>query len=108
VPAAALYLLSADPALVALGAFVGGFCGVGWTGATPSYLAEHFPTRLRGAGVGIAYHAGALVGALSPEMVPRLDRRLGLGPAVAACGCAGAVVVCLCVWLRPERRGAAL
>lgn len=79
--AAPLYLFSSAPAAVALGAFLGGFVGVGWTGATPSYLSEHFPTRLRGLGVGTAYHIGALVGALAPVVIPALHRSgMGLDP----------------------------
>jgi SHS family lactate transporter-like MFS transporter len=109
IPVTALYLFPAETALLAVGALLGGFVGVGWTGATPSYLSEHFPARLRGAGVGTAYHVGALVGALSPEAVPLLERHgLTLPGAMAACVCAGAAVVALAVWLLPERRGTPL
>lgn len=109
VPAAALYLLPASGPAAALGAVIGGFVGAGWSGAAPSYLAEQFPARLRGLGVGAAYHLGALLGALSPAAVPALERRgLPLHLAMLACASAGALVVCAAIWLRPERRGAAL
>ena len=36
------------------------------------------------------------------------DRGVPLHLAMLACACAGALVVCAAIWLRPERRGAAL
>ncbi|MCS6912026.1 MAG: MFS transporter [Myxococcales bacterium] len=109
IPVSALYLLPSEPTLLHLGAFLGGLWGVGWTGATPSYLAEQFATRIRGVGVGTAYHLGALVGALSPRAVPALEQAgLALQTSMALCAAGGAAVVVVCVWLRPERRGAPL
>ena len=109
IPGALLYLLSRAAPWVSVGAVVGGFVGVGWTGATPSYLAEQFPTRLRGAGVGTCFHIGALVGAFAPQVVPRLERiGLSLEVSMVAAAAAGAGVVCSAVWLRAERQGASL
>lgn len=108
-PAALLYLVPEQPLLLGLGAFVGGFAGIGYTGVGPSYLAEQFPAAVRGVGVGLCYHLGALLGALSPAAVPLLEQRgLGLSQAMIACTWLGALVVAGGVWLQPERRGAAL
>jgi len=109
IPACFLYLFPVDMYALAVGALIGGFVGVGWNGATPSYLAEQFPTRLRGVGVGTAYHIGALVGAVAPLAVPALEHAgWDLASSMAAGACAGALLVVTFIWFCPERRGVAL
>ena len=102
---APLYLLSQDPRLLLLGALLVGFGAHGMWGAFPSYLSERFPSEVRGAGAGFCYHAGSLVGSVTPSVIGYMTVRgmplpTAMTLAIAVSGLALAVVI----WLGPETR----
>jgi MFS transporter, SHS family, lactate transporter len=101
-----LYLFSANPSLLLLGALLMGFFGVGLWGIVPMYLSERFPTAVRGVGSGFTYHAGAALGALTPFVVGALqDAGWELPHAMAVCIGSSLVIVIAMLWIGPETRG---
>ncbi len=101
-----LYLMSADPQLLLLGALLVGFGAHGMWGAFPSYITERFPSDVRGAGAGFCYHAGALVGSFTSFAIGRLvDTGWSLAGAMTTSIGASGLVVSLLIWLGPETRG---
>ncbi|SRR5579885_2746045 len=108
-PATALYVaLPANlGALLGLVGFGLGFCQAAVVGGLGAYLAELYPTRVRGSGQGFCYSLGRGVSGVLPGGVGLLAATTGLGPALAL----SAAVYALClVALRflPETRGAEL
>jgi len=82
-----------------------GFFASGQAAGYGSFLAELFPSRMRGAGQGLAYNGGRGLAALGPGFIGITAGAIGLGDSlmiVGFCGCALAVA---CVWLLPETRG---
>ncbi|HEY2746656.1 MAG TPA: MFS transporter [Polyangia bacterium] len=63
------------PALLGLGAFLGGGLAVGFTGVTPLFLTELFPAAVRARAVGVVYHVGALFAAFVPTTMAFLVQR---------------------------------
>ena len=61
-----LYVFTANPALMFVGALAMGFFGAGNFGIVPGYLTERFPTVARAVGAGFAYHVGAGLGSFTP------------------------------------------
>jgi SHS family lactate transporter-like MFS transporter len=59
VPLVPLYV-GASPALLPLGAFLGGAIGVGFCGVTPFFLTSLFPAEIRARSVGLVYNLGAI------------------------------------------------
>lgn len=101
-----LYLFSAHPGLLFLGALFMGFLGAGMWGVVPTYLTERFPTAVRGVGAGFAYHAGAALGALTPFVVGALqDAGWELPQAMAVCIVSSLAIVIVMLWSGPETRG---
>jgi SHS family lactate transporter-like MFS transporter len=101
-----LYVFSAHPSLLFLGALLMGFLGGGLWGVVPTYLSERFPTAVRGVGVGFAYHAGSALGALTPLVVGALqDAGWELPQAMAVCIVSALVIVIAMLWSGPETRG---
>jgi SHS family lactate transporter-like MFS transporter len=106
---APLYLLSADPKLLLAGALFVGFGAHGMWGAFPSYLSERFPTAVRGAGAGFSYHAGSLVGSVTPSAIGYLhDRGMPLPTAMAIAIAVSGLAVIVLMWLGPETRDRSL
>jgi SHS family lactate transporter-like MFS transporter len=101
-----LYLMTTTPMYMILGALLIGIGGPGMWGVIPTYLTERFPTAVRGVGPGLAYHAGAAIGSLTPTLIGRLkDRGMPLNMAMAwFIGVANIVSVVL-MWMGPETRG---
>lgn len=85
--------------------FVLGTLQSGTAAGTGAYLAELFPTRIRGAAQGLCGNAGRAIGATMPTLVGLIGNRMGLGSAMGLCaGCAYVVVVLAALTL-PETRG---
>ena len=82
------FFVGAIPGTLALGAFLGGAIGVGFTGVTPMLLTSMFPAAVRGRCVGLAYHIGAFFAAFIPPLVTLLHERggLSLGTSIMAVG----------------------
>ncbi|MFG1921672.1 sialate:H+ symport family MFS transporter [Cryptosporangium sp. NPDC048952] len=71
--------------------------GQGISGLLPKFIGDHFPVRLRAAGLGFTYNVGALGGAVAPLAGARVADSLGLGHAMALLACVLAVVTALLV-----------
>jgi SHS family lactate transporter-like MFS transporter len=104
-----MYLYAEGSTTAWTGALLMGICGHGAWGVVPSYLTERFPTAVRSGGSGLAYHAGAALGAVTPTLIGRLqDRGMMLADAMALCiGISGLLIAGL-VWMGPETRGRTL
>ncbi len=100
------YLLTSNPALLWLGAFLMGTGGPGMWGIVPSYLTERFPTAVRAVGSGFAYHAGAGIGSATPALIGGLqDRGFPLASAMCVFIAGSGLTSSLLIWLGPETRG---
>jgi SHS family lactate transporter-like MFS transporter len=101
-----LYLFTSSAPLMILGALAMGVFGAGNFGVIPTYLNERFPTAVRAAGAGFAYHVGAGIGSFTPTIVGSLhDRGVPLNSAMAACIAASGILVVAFLRLGPETRG---
>ena len=92
--------------MLVVGALLMGVFGAGNFGMVPSYLNERFPTAVRAAGAGLAYHVGAALSALMPLLVGALqDRGFALSRAMGASIATAGVILVVLVWMGPETRG---
>ena len=108
IAAVPLFTLTTNHALMWLGATVMGVCGIGIWGMAPTYLTERFPTIVRGVGPGLAYHAGAAIGSITPTFIGVLQQRgMSLGTGMALVITAAGLTVASVIWLGPETRGRA-
>jgi MFS family permease len=81
-----------------------GFFGSGIFSGLAVYLAELYPTELRGAGQGFGYNIGRGIGAVGPAAIGVAAARFGLSDALALA--ATSYVLCLVALLfLPETRG---
>ena len=81
-----------------------GFLGSGIFSGLAVYLAELYPTELRGAGQGFGYNIGRGIGAVGPAAIGVAAARVGLSDALALA--ATSYVLCLIALLfLPETRG---
>jgi len=100
-----IYLYASEPWLLCVGAFLMGCTGAGIFGMAPSYLTERFPTEARGAGAGLAYHAGAALGSIAPTVLGSMQVAGWSLPNAMASGIAVAgLMVATVIWLGPETR----
>jgi SHS family lactate transporter-like MFS transporter len=101
-----IYVLTTSSVLLWIGALAMGFFGAGNFGIVPGYLTERFPTVVRAAGAGFAYHFGAGIGSFTPTLVGMLqDRGLALPTAMSTCIAISGAVLIVLLWLGPETRG---
>jgi len=108
VAAVPLYALAMNHTTMWLGAVVMGICGIGIWGMAPTYLTERFPTIVRGVGPGLAYHAGAAIGSVTPTFIGALQQQgMPLATAMGAVIAVAGLTVAAVIWLGPETRGRA-
>ena len=89
--------------LMVLGPLVG-FFGSGYFSAFGAFIAELFPTPVRGSAVGFCYNTGRMLSALAPTLIGSLSTTYGLGGALtflAIAFLAGAISI----YFLPETRG---
>ncbi len=103
---APLFLWSANPDLLWVGALLIGLgCSGAW-GIVPGYLSERFPTEARAAGTGFAYHVGAGLGAFTPYLIGSMqDAGIPLATAMLSCITVAGALVLVMLWIGPETRG---
>ena len=92
------------PTIFCLG-FVLGTLQSGTAAGTGAFLAELFPTAIRGTAQGFCGNAGRAVGAIMPTMVGVISATLPLGVAMGICACSAYTLVVLFAFLLPETRG---
>jgi len=92
------------PLLLILG-FPLGFFSSGYYSGTGAFLAELYPTRLRGSGQGFTYNFGRGVGALFPTLVGYLSLLMPLGQAMALFAVAAYSIFFATAFALPETRG---
>ena len=103
---APVYLFSETSNGLLLGAWLIGFCASGAWGIVPGYLAERFPTEVRGVGTGLSYHVGVGIGAFAPYLIGVMtDAGTALQTAMFWCVVGGGIGVITLLWLGPETRG---
>jgi MFS family permease len=86
-----------------LGFFQSGiFSGVG------AYLAELYPSAVRGSGQGFSYSAGRAVSALFPAVIGAASAHASLAARIGATTAAGYGLVIVAAWVLPETRGRVL
>jgi len=102
-PVLPLYV-GAYPALLAVGALLGGAFGAGFSGVTPLLLTSLFPPHVRARSIGLVYHVGAFAAALIPTAVAALNERggLSLGRSIAYVTGACDLALAAAMLLRPR------
>jgi fucose permease len=93
--------------MLALG-FPLGFFASGYFSGFGAFLAELYPTRMRGSGLGFCYNFGRGLGALFPTLVGALAAALSLAGAMALFALIAYGVMLLAATLLPETRGKVL
>jgi len=82
-----------------------GFIASGYFAGMGAFLAEIFPTRVRGSGMGFAYNFGRGVGALFPALVGYLSATMPLSLAIAIFATLAYTLMFVAAFLLPETRG---
>jgi MFS family permease len=85
--------------------FVLGTLQSGTAAGTGAYLAELFPTRIRGSAQGFCGNAGRALGAIMPAIVGIISLDINLAAAMGLCACAAYIIVVVAAFLLPETRG---
>lgn len=84
--------------------FLLGFFASGQAGGLGAFLAEQFPTNVRGAGQGFAYNVGRGIAGFGPLSIGHLTDSTGLGNAILLVCCCAATIGLIAVWSLPETR----
>jgi SHS family lactate transporter-like MFS transporter len=101
-----LYLHASTPITLGIGALTMGMFGSGIWGMAPAYVAERFPTAVRGVGPGFAYHAAAGIGSVMPVLIGNMqDRGMALSTAMTIAIAVALLFSASLMWLGPETRG---
>jgi MFS family permease len=82
-----------------------GLCYAGTFAGLGSYLAELFPTRVRGTGMGFAYNFGRAVGALFPALVGYISQQIALETAIGIFTTGSYALVLFAIIALPETKG---
>jgi MFS family permease len=77
----------------------------GTAAGTGAFLAELFPTRIRGSAQGFCGNGGRAIGAIMPALVGIISAQMSLGAAMGLCACSAYVLVVIFAYLLPETRG---
>lgn len=85
--------------------FVLGTLQSGTAAGTGAFLAELFPTHIRGTAQGFTGNAGRALGAVMPTIVGVLSANMKLAAAMGICACASYLIVVVAALLLPETRG---
>jgi hypothetical protein len=86
-----------------LGFFLSGiFSGMG------AFLAELYPSAVRGSGQGFCYSVGRAVSAFCPVVIGAWSAHRSLGASIGAMTAAGYGLVIVAAWVLPETRGRSL
>lgn len=85
--------------------FVLGTLQSGTAAGTGAFLAELFPTHIRGTAQGFTGNAGRAIGAVMPTIVGILSDNIKLAAAMGICACASYMIVVIAALLLPETRG---
>jgi MFS family permease len=85
--------------------FVLGTLQSGTAAGTGAYIAELFPTRIRGSAQGLCGNAGRAIGAIMPTLVGVLSASMPLSAAMGICAGASYFLVVAAAWMLPETRG---
>ena len=100
--------VGAYPALLGVGAFLGGAIAVGFCGVTPLLLTELFPAEGRARLIGIAYHVGSFGAAFVPMTIAAIAQSSGMPLSRAITLVAGVCEVAIAALvLAPTIRGVA-
>jgi len=85
--------------------FVLGTLQSGTAAGTGAYLAELFPTRIRGSAQGLCGNAGRAIGAVMPTFVGLISGSMHLGTAMGLCAVTSYLIVVIAALLLPETKG---
>ena len=99
--------LAVDGALLLALGFPLGFFNSGIMAGCGAYLAELYPTAVRGSGQGFSYNSGRALGALCPALIGRWSQHGTLPEAISLVTVGAYLVVILAAWALPETRGRA-
>ena len=102
----AVYTMSPiTPSVTFVLGFVLGTLQSGTAAGTGAFLAELFPTSIRGTAQGFCGNAGRAIGAVFPSLVGFLTGTVPLGVAMGVCACAAYLIVMVFAFALPETRG---
>lgn len=85
-----------------------GFFTLGIFSGMGAYLAELFPSAVRGSGQGFSYSIGRGIAGFCPSLIGVLSGYVSLGEAIAGFTVAAYALVIVSAWALPETRGRAL
>jgi MFS family permease len=85
--------------------FVLGTLQSGMAAGTGAFLAELFPTRIRGTAQGFTGNSGRAIGSIFPSLVGFISVSLPLGMAMGICALSAYVIVVIFAAILPETRG---
>lgn len=85
--------------------FVLGTLQSGTAAGTGAYIAELFPTSIRGSAQGLCGNAGRAIGAIMPTLVGVLSASIPLSAAMGICAATSYFLVVAAAWMLPETRG---
>ncbi|HXP95404.1 MAG TPA: MFS transporter [Telmatospirillum sp.] len=93
------------PTMTFLLGFVLGTLQSGTAAGTGAFLAELFPTSIRGSAQGFCGNGGRAFGAVMPSLVGLISASMPLGAAMGICACSAYGLVVIFAFLLPETRG---